>query len=133
MEWEEVNEILGRAVTTEFSSNVYQKYIDVRLAKDFAYKIAEYIKQLEAENKELKEWILVSERLPEFDKPVMVTFEDYPESVHLLCIQDVGPEVWLWCEYKFGNINDPSNYEAEGEYNPVKWKYLPQPPKEEGD
>lgn len=69
-------------------------------------------------------WIATSDRLPDIDVPVLAMINDDP-WFYPFCRVDVGDDGWLWADYKIGPLNDPASYEADDDYDVVRWMPLP--------
>lgn len=85
------------------------------------------------------EWISVKDGLPDEDVAVWLRLDNGPGG-HLMivgCLSYVGdPGGWVWCN-SYGNFwwTAGKGWECDGEadddYNPTDWGYLPDPPKKE--
>jgi hypothetical protein len=83
---------------------------------------------------EQMEWTAVSERLPDFDTPVLAAFAN--GSVHAMArYYENEHDGWYWVmQNGWGSdLTDWENFEAEDEYSPIMWTTLPTPPRQEED
>lgn len=75
----------------------------------------------------MSEWIACSERLPEYDTPVLVVSKHYPDSITAAVLhwEDEG---WYWSQHFTGWLDDVTNYEFDDDYEYSHWMPLPKPP-----
>ncbi len=114
-----------------FTDKTFSRYIQGKLAGDFAVEVASRITALEAENAELRErvWIPCSERLPEINQPVVCINVNEFECVSgdfdrcrqdCVYLSDFGHKYWS----KYGGMGV-----VLGAY--THWMPLPKTPKQE--
>lgn len=71
-------------------------------------------------------WTEVADGLPEIDVPVLAMINDKP-YIYPFCRVDVGDDGWMWADYKIDPLNDPASYEADDDYDVVRWMLMPAP------
>lgn len=72
------------------------------------------------------EFTEVADGLPEIGVPVLAMINDKP-YIYPFCRDDAGDDGWLWAGYKIGPLNDPASYEADDDYDVVRWMLMPAP------
>jgi hypothetical protein len=97
------------------------------------------INELEAENAALeqrvREWIPVSDQLPEMNTPVLAIVKSARSYLTTaMRIYDDDAEGWLWaqlCTTYNPDLCDASEYQADDDYHYTHWMPLPEPPQQE--
>lgn len=72
------------------------------------------------------EFTEVANGLPEIDVPVLAMINDKP-FIYPFCRVDTGDDGWMWAGHSIGPLNDPESYDADDDYDVVRWMVMPAP------